>query len=113
MDENILMETPKIPFKGDIVCKRNGPRLEGTLEINIPQRIVKHSPTGMEIGYGGSGPADFALNILALFIGRRRAERVGLYQDFKWKFIATMDDMGGTIKNTDIVAWLKKHGENI
>lgn len=31
--------------------------------------VVWHSPTGFEYGYGGSGPADLALSILADFYG--------------------------------------------
>lgn len=31
---------------------------------NVPQLVTHHSPTGFEWGYGGSGPADLALNIL-------------------------------------------------
>lgn len=31
--------------------------------------IILHSPTGLEWGYGGSGPADCALSILADFLG--------------------------------------------
>ena len=29
------------------------------------RQVVWHSPTGLEYGYGGSGPADMALSILA------------------------------------------------
>lgn len=32
-------------------------------------QVVYHSPTGVEWGYGGSGPADMALTILAHFYG--------------------------------------------
>lgn len=34
----------------------------------VPQ-VVWHSPTGLEYGYGGSGPADMALTILAHYKG--------------------------------------------
>ena len=33
------------------------------------KHCVLHSPTGFEIGYGGSGPADLAVSILADFFG--------------------------------------------
>lgn len=33
------------------------------------RHVVWHSPTGFEYGYGGSGPADLALSILADFYG--------------------------------------------
>jgi len=54
--------------------------------VPLPQQIVDHSPTGFEFGYGGSGPADLALNILALFVSLNEAHE--LHQDFKWAFIA-------------------------
>ena len=92
--------------KGDIICRRteHGP------EVNIPHRFVKHSPAGLEWGYGGSGPADLALNALAAYIGRKRAEKDGLYQEFKWDFIARLPFEGGTIKRDDVMNWLKAKG---
>jgi hypothetical protein len=73
------------------------------------RQVVYHSPTGIEYGYGGSGPADMALTILAHFyeldpvklakqirtvgIGHewdeseRRAVR--WHQEFKWKHVAS------------------------
>lgn len=33
------------------------------------RQVVYHSPTGLEWGYGGSGPADMALTILSHFFG--------------------------------------------
>jgi hypothetical protein len=72
----------------------------------LPWRLdlFNHSPTGLEWGYGGSGPAQLALAILAdtlrdkmaeqsnTAIGRRAADRVAvqLHQDFKWKFITPL-----------------------
>jgi hypothetical protein len=50
----------------DITCWRTP---EGTVSCSIPQRHIHHSPTGFELGSGGSGPADLALNILACAIG--------------------------------------------
>ena len=44
----------------------------------LPQ-VVHHSPSGFEWGYGGSGPADLALSILALVIGDER-ETVGIFE---------------------------------
>ena len=95
-----------IPFEGDIICARtnSGP------QVNIPHRIAKHSPDGFEWGYGGSGPADLALNILAAYIGKEAAEKDGLYQEFKWDFIAPMPFRGGTIKREDVAVWLAAKG---
>ena len=95
-----------IPFEGDIICARtnSGP------QVNIPHRYVVHSPNGFEWGYGGSGPADLALNILAAYIGRKLSEKDGLYQEFKWDFIAPMPHSGGVIKKEDVVMWLTAKG---
>jgi len=53
------------PVTLDIRCERR----DDGLHFNIPHWFVHHSPSGFEWGYEGSGPADFALNILAIFIG--------------------------------------------
>lgn len=93
-------------FDGDVICRRE----YGRIETNIPRVITKHSPGGFEWGYGGSGPADFALNILAAYIGTEKAQENGLYQEFKRQFLATLPFEGGTIKKADIMAWLEKQG---
>jgi len=89
-------------FEEDIICSRES----GCRKTNVPRRITKHSPDGFEWGYGGSGPADFALNILSIFVGQKIAERY--YQDFKWQFVALLPYEGGTIRRADILSWLKK-----
>jgi len=92
-------------FCEDITFSRGA----GGIITNVPHRIKKHSPTGMEWGYGGSGPADFALNILSVFIGQEAAERNGLYQSFKFDIIAKQPQEGGTITNAEIKEWLDKN----
>lgn len=73
--------------------------------FNFPQRVIYHSPTGMEFGYSGSGPADTALNILALATDGKQALR--LHQLFKDHFIATIPRDGErTIKLIEIRNWL-------
>ena len=89
-----------IPGFGDAVCSR-GP--DG-IKTNIPRRIIYHSPDGFEWGYGGSGPADFALNILSVYIGEEEARRY--YQDFKFTFVAGLAYEGGVIKRETIMAWV-------
>ena len=74
------------------------------LRINVPHRMVLHSPTGMEWGYGGSGPADLALNILLEFTNRKFA--LSHYQSFKWDFVAKMDRDEATIRASDIREWI-------
>ncbi len=101
----------------DIRCER---RDDGT-HFNIAQRVRHHSPTGMEWGYAGSGPADFALNILDLFlpVGEDGWEGVrcwdkhvvsriawSLHQEFKFAVIAALPYEGGTISGGRIRAWI-------
>src|SRR5215472_17163011 len=51
--------------------------------------LDNHSPTGFEWGYGGSGPAQLALAILADALqDDKRAVR--LHQQFKFKVIASL-----------------------
>lgn len=88
---------------------------------NIPWSVISHSPTGFEWGYGGSGPADCALNILNAFVppgsddlppikcygGECSETAWRLHQKFKWDFIAQMPHAGGTIKAADIQHWIE------
>lgn len=68
--------------------------------------VVKHSPTGISWGYGGSGPADCALSILIDFTGSiSLAEK--FYQKFKWAFIEPAGDEL-IIPGSAIDEWLKK-----
>ena len=60
----------------------------------LKQMIVLHSLTGFNWGYGGSGPADLALNMLYDYLLRTKTKgarclALGLHQSFKWGFIAT------------------------
>lgn len=77
---------------------------DGTARANIEHSIVYHSPDGFNFGYYGSGPADLALNILALYTSRENAEIY--HQEFKKEFIATMPEEGGSIKAETIRAWI-------
>lgn len=48
-----------------------------------------HSPAEFEWGYGGSGPAQLALAILADHLGDDQ-EASNLYQRFKWNVVAAL-----------------------
>lgn len=90
---------------------------------------VWHSPTGFETGYGGSGPADLALSILADFFGATPARMknviektwdsrgsespahmaVRYHQQFKFHFIAPKQLEAGEeyrIAGDEIASWL-------
>jgi hypothetical protein len=75
--------------------------------VPVPH-VVRHSPTGYEWGYGGSGPADLALSILtALGVPEAVAER--WYQDFKWDFLAGLPREGGEVPVPTVRQWLRRH----
>lgn len=86
---------------------------------NVPHLVTHHSPTGFEWGYGGSGPADLALNIcemLAVHLGvarpsvpcyRDSCSRFAwdAYQEFKRLFVAPADREHAEIPWTDVLEW--------
>lgn len=87
-------------------------------ERPLPPRLDlwNHSPTGFEWGYGGSGPAQLALALLANALGDDdRAVR--LHQAFKWARIATLPQgvPGDTwqMTETEIVAWAIAQGAEV
>jgi hypothetical protein len=81
-------------------------RTDGGARFNFPQRIYYHSPSGMEYGYGGSGPADAALNVLIHFVDGREALR--LHQEFKWDYIARLPECGGRIPAAAVREWIRR-----
>lgn len=95
-------------------------RDETGVHTNVPHLCWHHSPTGFEFGYGGSGPADLALNILeyllreVAYTGERTHVHHGscyalawaLHQHFKFQFIASSPYEGCTISYLDLMAWL-------
>lgn len=122
---------PREPWSADVRVWRNGDTAQ-PCGASIPRTVVWHSPDGFNFGYGGSGPADLALNILNAFVppGReidwedenddpdrddaptkcyqgvcsRFAQRH--HQDFKREFIAPMSGDGGTIAGATIRQWI-------
>jgi hypothetical protein len=104
--QGVLFMVEKIDGFGDVRFWRD----ESGTDTNVPHRIKCYSPTGFEWGYGGSGPTDFALNILSVFIGEEAARANGLYQDFKWEFIAGLPHEGGTLKREDVMRWVQEKG---
>jgi hypothetical protein len=53
--------------------------------------LRNHSPTGFAWGYGGSGPAQLALAILADLHGDAKA--LAWYMPFKWRVIAQLKQL--------------------
>jgi hypothetical protein len=98
---------------------------DGSSRVEPLRHIVYHSPSGLNWGYGGSGPADLALSILADHLGERRLmprqhafearalraiERTRafrLHQQLKWDLIAGLpQDEAWQITGAEIDGWL-------
>ena len=74
--------------------------------LNPRLDLWNHSPSGFEWGYGGSGPAQLALAILADHLGDDQ-EALNLYQRFKWAVIAELPRHQWTLTSRDIDQLLK------
>ena len=87
--------------------------------------VVVHSPTGFEIGYAGSGPADLALSILADLLEEKLpademihdsrtldASRAYLHhQAVKFQFLSALDGRVDvhTVSGDEILAFIGGH----
>ena len=71
--------------------------------------LVHHSPSGLSWGYGGSGPAQCALAILADFLVNNDELAVRLHQDFKQRFVARFGDRW-ILTGRSIRKWLAGSG---
>jgi hypothetical protein len=103
-----------------VTCWRTS---DGTALCSIPQRHVHYAPTGFDWGFGGSGPADLALNVLARFLpltpdatgvalrdGSSVSEATwALHQAFKYDLIATLPRAGGHLTAKMIGDWITAH----
>ena len=82
---------------------------EGTARASVPH-VVRHSPTGIEWGYLGSGPADLALSMLATLADERAAG--ALYQRFKHEVVARVPEEGGVLRAAEVRAWVRRIQED-
>lgn len=81
-------------------------------DLALPKRfdLRNHSPDGFQWGYGGSGPAQLALAILAHAIGPVQALR--LYQIYKRDVIAQWPPyLPLDIPQEDVLRWALDHYE--
>src|SRR2546430_765107 len=69
--------------------------------LNPRLDLWNHSPTGFEWGYGGSGPAQLALALLADHL-RDDDEAVELHQDFKREVVAGLPVRGWKLTSEQI-----------
>jgi hypothetical protein len=68
--------------------------------LNPRLDLWNHSPSGFEWGYGGSGPAQLALALLADHLGNDD-EALKLYHDFK-RTVANLPSYGWTLTSDQI-----------
>lgn len=109
----------QVPLSEALVLEND----EGRMMTNVPHLVVWHSPDGFNWGYGGSGPADLALNVIEAYLQRTGykglrsdcfrgdcfALTVSLHQAFKWEVIAGIPPEGARIEWAAIDSWMKEH----
>lgn len=83
-----------------VIVTVNGRPLDLRLDLR------NHSPTGFEWGYGGSGPAQLALAILAHHC-QSEEDALNFYQRFKWVVIAELTKRQWILTGDEIDAVLK------
>jgi hypothetical protein len=69
--------------------------------LNPRHDLWNHSSSGFEWGYGGSGPAQLALAILADHCNDDE-EAFNFYQRFKWAIVAELPGRGWTLTTPEI-----------
>lgn len=75
--------------------------------LNPRRDLWNHSPDGFEWGYGGSGPAQLALAVLADYC-QNDERALNLYQRFKWAVVAELPYRGWVLTAEEIEAVLQK-----
>jgi len=86
--------------------------------------MFKHSPTGFNYGYGGSGPAQLAGQLMYEFLRQYLSSEYSngqiltlaklLYQDFKWSYIASKDQLGAfTLDEQLFLEFLRTHAPQL
>ena len=70
------------------------------------KHFSRHSPSGFEWGYAGSGPADLARSILAHHLGGRVAPPARVYQLFKFAIVAGLPKTEWRLTGNEISSWL-------
>jgi uncharacterized protein DUF6166 len=116
MRDQLILQTDRVytiqRTAQGVVCTVNG-GAASSRRLPLRLDLWNHSPTGFEFGYGGSGPAQLALAILADCCGDELA--VTYHQAFKWAVIARIPGPGGSLTGTfvrDVLAGLQaKRGE--
>ena len=122
-DGPITGENDDVELHEALVLQRDGEDDHVVIRTNVPHLVVHHSPSGFEWGYGGSGPADLALNVCQSYLNSIGYQGLKtdcfdgycwslawvLHQQFKWDFIANAPREGIVIPMVEIKAWFDAH----
>lgn len=82
------------------VARCDGDQVE---DLALRLDLRRHSPDGPEWGYGGSGPAQLALALLADALGDQVA--LSAYQVFKWAVVARLNREGFRLTRDAVRLW--------
>jgi hypothetical protein len=95
------------------VITRNGHTVTVRPHIEPRHDLRNHSPDGFQFGYGGSGPSQLALALLAHATGDD-ALAIRLYHRLKWDVIAKLDQRVAehTITKRSILEWIRLETES-
>jgi len=111
MREQLIVQTDRVytiqRTPQGVVCTVNGGSASSR-PLPLRLDLWNHSPTGFEFGYGGSGPAQLALAILADCCGDELA--LQYHQAFKWAVVARIPGPGASLTATfvrDVVAGIQ------
>ena len=75
-------------------------------ELPLRLDLWEHSPSGFDWGYGGSGPAQLAVAILAHATGDDAFAR-GRHQDYKWAIINRLPTQDFILHGDRVLRWVK------
>ena len=94
------------------VTTRQPDGAERTEALDPRVDLWNHSPTGFEWGYGGSGPAQLALALLADHLNAPNENRrdaaaekaIALHQQFKFAVVSGLDPLSWSLTTEEIEA---------
>jgi hypothetical protein len=89
------------------ICRCIG---EAQEPLDMRLDLWNHSPTGGEWGYGGSGPAQLALAILADATGDDELA-LDHHQAFKWEVVARWQRSFFYITRANVLNWVYEHDQ--
>jgi hypothetical protein len=96
----ITAQNVEITKSGTIISEGNRP-------LDPRYDLANHSPDGFQCGYGGSGPAQLALAILADALDDDE-KALNLYQKFKAEIISKLDpELGWTLSVEFVESWIE------